>query len=94
MASVMLASGRSRTTAFYSLWHCCGHCGRRVGDRAIPSWLPYGCYLSRRGPLCAATDLVLRSTASLDSHRLVFRGAWRILVLRNDFAGALGVAFN
>jgi ZIP family zinc transporter/zinc and cadmium transporter len=60
MASVMLASGRSRTTAFYSAVALAGAtlAGVLVIE-LIPSWLPYGLPISAGVALyVAATDLV------------------------------------
>jgi len=60
MASVMLASGRSRTTAFYSaVALAAATLAGVLVIELVPSWLPYGLPLSAGVALyVAATDLV------------------------------------
>ena len=60
MASVMLASGRSRTTAFYSaVALAAATLAGVLVIELVPSWLPYGLPLSAEVALyVAATDLV------------------------------------
>jgi ZIP family zinc transporter/zinc and cadmium transporter len=86
MASVMLASGRSRTTAFYSAVALAGAtlAGVLVIE-LIPSWLPYGLPVSAGVALyVSATDLVpeVNREPGIRMALVFFAGVGAFLLLR------------
>jgi len=86
MASVMLASGRSRTTAFYSAVALAAATVAGVlVIELIPSWLPYGLPISAGVALyVAATDLVpeVNREPGIRMALVFFAGVAGFLVLR------------
>jgi zinc transporter ZupT len=86
MASVMLASGRSRTTAFYSaVALAAATIAGVLVIELIPSWLPYGLPISAGVALyVAATDLVpeVNREPGIRMALVFFAGVAGFLVLR------------
>jgi ZIP family zinc transporter/zinc and cadmium transporter len=86
MASVMLASGRSRTTAFYSaVALAAATLAGVLVIELIPSWLPYGLPISAGVALyVAATDLVpeVNREPGIRMALVFFAGVAGFLILR------------
>ncbi|MGD0831361.1 MAG: ZIP family metal transporter [Terracidiphilus sp.] len=86
MASVMLASGRSRTTAFYSAVALAAATVAGVlVIELVPSWLPYGLPVSAGVALyVAATDLVpeVNREPGIRMALIFFAGVGAFLLLR------------
>jgi len=86
MASVMLASGRSRTTAFYSaVALAAATLAGVLVIELIPSWLPYGLPISAGVALyVAATDLVpeVNREPGIRMALVFFAGVGAFLLLR------------
>ncbi|MGB6689640.1 MAG: ZIP family metal transporter [Terracidiphilus sp.] len=86
MASVMLASGRSRTTAFYSaVALAAATIAGVLVIELIPSWLPFGLPISAGVALyVAATDLVpeVNREPGIRMALVFFAGVGAFLVLR------------
>lgn len=86
MASVMLASGRSRTTALYSaVALAAATLAGVLVIELIPSWLPYGLPISAGVALyVAATDLVpeVNREPGIRMALVFFAGVGAFLLLR------------
>jgi zinc transporter ZupT len=86
MASVMLASGRSRTTAFYSaVALAAATIAGVLVIELIPSWLPFGLPFSAGVALyVAATDLVpeVNREPGIRMALVFFAGVGAFLLLR------------
>jgi zinc transporter ZupT len=86
MASVMLASGRSRTMAFYSaVALAAATLAGVLVIELIPSWLPYGLPVSAGVALyVAATDLVpeVNREPGIRMALVFFAGVGAFLLLR------------